>query len=172
MILLAEDVNPLWKWPNFLLLVGLLGYLIKKHGAPLLQSRSQQIRESLEAGEKARVEAEARAAAVQAKIGNLDGEIAHIRTAAHTDLEREADRIRHDAEKELSRIERQTANEIESIGKHTRFELRQYAASLAMDLAEQKIRTSMSPDVQATLIDNFSGDMSSHAAESGSGATA
>ncbi len=35
MILLAEEVNPLWKWPNFLLLVGLLGYLIRKHGGPL-----------------------------------------------------------------------------------------------------------------------------------------
>lgn len=159
MILLAEEVNPLWKWPNFVLLVALLGYLIKKHGAPLMQSRSQQIRESLAAGEKARVEAEARAAAVQTKIGNLDGEIAHLRTAAHTDLEREADRIRHDAEKELSRIEQQTANEIESIGKRTRMELRQHAASLAMDLAERKIRARMSPDVQATLIDNFSGDM-------------
>ena len=105
------------------------------------------------------MEAEARAAAVQTKIGNLDGEIAHLRTAAHTDLEREADRIRHDAEKELSRIEQQTANEIESIGKRTRMELRQHAASLAMDLAERKIRARMSPDVQATLIDNFSGDM-------------
>jgi F-type H+-transporting ATPase subunit b len=172
MILFAEEVNPLWKWPNFLLLAGLLGYLIKKHGGPLLQSRSQHIRESLEAGEKARAEADARAAAVQAKIGNLDGEIAHLRTSAHADLEREADRIRHDAENELGRIERQTANEIGIVGKHTRLELRQYAASLAMDLAEQKIRARMSPDVQATLLDNFSGDMSSRAAGSGAGAPA
>jgi F-type H+-transporting ATPase subunit b len=172
MILLAEEVNPLWKWPNFLLLVGLLGYLIKKHGAPLMQSRSQQIRESLEAGAKAKIEAEARAAAVQAKIGNLDGEIAHLRTAAHADLEREADRIRHDAEKEMSRIEQHTAVETATLGKQMGHELRQYAASLAMDLAEQKIRARMSPDAQATLIDNFSGDMSSQTKGSGTGATA
>jgi F-type H+-transporting ATPase subunit b len=173
-MILAAEVNELWKWPNFVLLVALLGYLIKKHGAPLLQSRSQQIRESLEAGEKAKAEAEARAAATEARIANLGSEIAGLRAAAHADLEREADRIRRDAEAEMGRIEQHTAMEIVAIGKQTRLELRQYAASLAMDLAEQKIRARMSPDVQATLIDNFSGDISSRNAGSGGsgGATA
>jgi len=171
-VILAEEVNELWKWPNFLLLAGLLGYLIKKHGTPLLQTRSQQIRESLAAGEKAKAEAEARAAAVQAKIANLDTEISGLRAAAHADLEREADRIRRDAESEMSRIEQHTAMEIVSIGKQMRLELRQYAASLAMDLAEQKIQARMSPDVQATLLENFAGDISTRAAGSGNGATA
>ena len=162
-MMLAEEVNELWKWPNFLLLAGLLGYLIKKHGAPLLESRSQQIRESLEAGEKAKAEAEALAAGVQAKIANLENEISALRAAAHEDLEREAERIRREAEAEMSRIEQHTALEIVAIGKVTRLELRQYAASLAIDLAERKIRGRMSPDVQATLLSNFSGDISGHA---------
>jgi F-type H+-transporting ATPase subunit b len=166
-MILAEEVNELWKWPNFLLLVGLLGYLIKKYGAPLLQTRSQQIRESLEAGEKARAEAEALAAGVQLKIANLDLEIAELRTNSHADLEREAERIRSDAEKEMTRIQQHTAGEIESMGKHARLELRQYAGKLAMDLAEQKIRGRMSSEVQATLLENFSGDISGRAEGSG-----
>jgi F-type H+-transporting ATPase subunit b len=166
-MILAEEVNELWKWPNFLLLAWLLGYLIRKHGAPLLTTRSQQIRESLEAGEKARAEAEARAAAVQAKIANLDRDIADFRANAYADLEREAERIRKQTEAELSRIEQHTAAEIVSIGKQTRVELRQYVAKLAMDLAEQKVRARMSQDVQATLLNNFTGDLSTHAAGSG-----
>jgi F0F1-type ATP synthase membrane subunit b/b' len=166
-LILAEEVNELWKWPNFLLLAGLLGYLIRKHGGPLLTSRSQQIRESLEAGEKAKADAEARVAAVQAKIANLDHEIADFRAAAHADLEREADRIRRDTTAELNRIEQHTAAEIVAIGKRARLELRQYAAGLAMDLAEQKIRSRMSPDVQSTLLSNFAGDLLTHAAGSG-----
>ncbi len=161
-MMLAEEVNPLWKWPNFLLLAGLLGYLIRKHAAPLLESRSRQIRESLEAGEKAKVEAEARAAAVQAKLANLDREIAEFRATAHGDLEREASRIRSEAEAEMTRIEHHTALEIVSIGKQARLELRHLAASLAMDLAERKVRNRMSPDVQATLLDNFAQDMTGY----------
>jgi len=166
-MILAEEVSDLWKWPNFLLLAGLLGYLIKKYGAPLLAERSKQISESLEAGEKARAEAEVRAAAVQAKMATLDRAVAELRTAAHADLEREAERIRHEAETEMSRIEQHTATEIVAIGKHARLELRQYAAKLAMDLAERKIRARMTPDVQATLLGNFAGDMSAYAAGSG-----
>jgi F-type H+-transporting ATPase subunit b len=167
MILLAEEVNPLWKWPNFLLLAGLLGYLIKKHGGPFLAARSAQIRESLEAGKKAKAEAEARAAAVQAKIANLDREIAEFRTSALADLDREAERIRHQAETELTRIEQHTTAEIVSLGKQARLELRQHAAKLAMELAEQKIRSRMNPDTQSTLVNNFTGDLSTHAGGSG-----
>lgn len=166
-MMLAEEVNELWKWPNFLLLAGLLGYLIKKHGGPLLAGRSEFIRQALEAGEKAKAEAEARAAAVQAKIANLDREIGELRANARADLEREAARIRHEAETEMSRIEQHAAAEIVAIGKQTRLELRQFAGKLAMDLAEQKIRGRMSPEAQSTLLSNFAGEMSGQATGSG-----
>jgi F-type H+-transporting ATPase subunit b len=166
-MMLAEEVNELWKWPNFFILAGLLGYLIKKHGAPLLVSRSEGIRESLEAGKKAKAEAEVRAAAVQAKIANLDKEIAALRASCQADLEREAERIRRDAETEMSRIEHQTEAEIISLGKQARVAVRHYAAELAMDLAEQKIRARMSPAIQGALLNNFAGDMSAHEAGSG-----
>ena len=159
-MMLAEEVNELWKWPNFFILAGLLGYLIKKHGAPLLVSRSNEIRESLEAGKKAKAEAEVRAAAVQAKIANLNSEIAELRASCHADLEREAQRIRRDTETEMSRIEHHTESEIVSLGKQAKLELRHYTAELAMNLAEQKIRARMAPSVQGALLNNFAGDMS------------
>ena len=59
----------------------------------------------------------------------------------------------------MSRIEQHAAVEIVSLGKYARLELRQYAARLALDLAEQKIRSRMSPEVQATLLENFAGDI-------------
>jgi len=163
-MILAAEVNELWKWPNFIMLAGLLGYLIKKHGGPFLESRSQKIREGLEAGKKAKADAEAVAAAVQAKIANLDREIADLRASAKADLEREADRLRREAETEMHRMEQHTAAEIVSIGKHARLELHHYAATLAMDLAEQKIRSRMTPDTESTLLENFAGDIEAHVA--------
>jgi F-type H+-transporting ATPase subunit b len=164
-LILAEEVNELWKWPNVILLAGLLGWLIKKHGAPLLAVRSEEIRQGLEAGEKAKADAEARAAGVQKKIANLDQEISALREASRADLERETERIRRDGESEMRRIEQHTAGEMVSIGKQAQMELRQYAAKLALDLAEQKIRGRMSPEIQSTLLANFSGDLSRRAAE-------
>ena len=48
-----------------------------------------------------------------------------------------------------------------------RLELRREAARLAMDLAEQKVRARMSPEAQSTLVNNFNGDLSKHAADFG-----
>jgi F-type H+-transporting ATPase subunit b len=167
-VILAEEVNELWKWPNFLLLAVLLGYLIKKQGGPFLEERSRQIRESLDAGKKAKAEADALAASVEKKFATLDREISELRAASQADLERETQRIRRDAEAEIKRVEQQTAAEIESLGKRATIELKQFAASLAMDLAEQKIRSRMSPDVQATLLNNFAGDIAKREGTSGS----
>ena len=167
MMMLAEEVNELWKLPNFLILAGLLGYAIKKYAPAFFEARGKQIREGMEAGEKAKLEAEAVAAGVQAKFANLEREISELRAAAQADLEREAQRIRRDADAEMSRIERHTDAEIIAIGKHARTELRQFAAGLALDLAEQKIRGRMSPAVQATLVENFAVDMSAREAALG-----
>jgi F-type H+-transporting ATPase subunit b len=169
-MILAEEVNELWKWPNFLLLVGLLGYLIKKHGGPLLTSRSKQIREGLEAGKKAQAEAEQRAAGVQAKLANLDREIADLKASAQAELERETARIRRDAEKELQRMEQHTAAELAALGKRATMELRQYAAGLALDLAEQKVRARMTPAVQSGLIEGFASELSAREAVQGGAA--
>jgi hypothetical protein len=42
-----------------------------------------------------------------------------------------------------------------SAGKQARLELRRYAANLALDLAEQKVRARMTPGVQAGLLSGF-----------------
>src|SRR5580658_576533 len=69
----------IWQVLNFLILAGLLGWLVVKQGGPLLTARSRGIHEGLAAGEKAKAEAEARAAEVQAKLSNLEKEVAALR---------------------------------------------------------------------------------------------
>ena len=72
----------IWQILNFLILAGIIGWLVKKHGSPALVARSKGITEGLAAGEKAKAEADARAREVQAKLANLDQEIAGLRTDA------------------------------------------------------------------------------------------
>lgn len=155
----AEGPSPIWTVLNFLILVGVLGYLIAKNLGPALVARGRQIQEGLAAGEKAKAEAEARGAAVQAQLANLGSEIDKLRIAASEDREREASRLKRETEAELARIELHAAQEIESAGKLAKLEVRRYAARLAIELAEQKLRARMSDDVQASLLQNFIGDL-------------
>jgi F-type H+-transporting ATPase subunit b len=149
----------LWQVLNFLILAGVIGWLTVKHGSPLLAGRSKEITEGLAAGEKAKAEADARAAQVQAKLGNLEQEIGALRGSAKEERDREADRIRRDTQAEIARIHHQAEMEIESAGKQARADVQRAAAMLAIELAEQKVRASMSPDEQTLLLQNFLKDL-------------
>jgi len=155
----VAEPNQIWTWLNFAILVAGLGYLIAKNLGPFLAARTAQIQEGMRAGEKAKTEAAARAAAVQAQLGTLGVEIEKLRAEATQDREREAARIRRETEAELIRIQQHAALEIESAGKQAQLEVRRFAAKAAVELAEQKLRARMSPDVQASLIQNFLGDV-------------
>ena len=148
-----------WQWINFAILAILLIWLIAKQGGPMLEARSRHIQEGLAAGEKAKAEADARAADVQAKLGNLEKEIAAMQVSARQERDREAERIRREAQAEIARIHQQAEMEIESAGKLARLEVRRFAAKLAVDLAEQKVKRSMSPEVQSALLENFVKDL-------------
>ena len=155
-----EGGMEIWKVANFLLLVGILGYMIRKNGAPLLAARSREIYDGLAAGEKAQAEAQARAAAVAKRLSGLETEIAGMRDSARTERENEAERLRHDTNSEMMRIRQQVLMEIESSTKQARLEVQRHAARLAVDLAETKIRERMSPATQASLVTGFVADVS------------
>lgn len=150
----------LWEILNFLILAVLMGWLIVKQGGPALAARSKEITEGLAAGELAKSEADARAAQVQARLANLETEVSAIRTSAKEEREREADRIRRDAQADIVRLHHQAELEIEAAGKLAQREVRQAAARLAVELAEQKVRARMSPEIQSALLQGFLTDLS------------
>jgi F-type H+-transporting ATPase subunit b len=157
----AEKPGPgiVWVAANFLILAGALGYLAKKHGAPLLVARAKEIKDGLAAGEKAKANADARAAEVKAKIANLDTEIAAIRVSAKEERDREADRIRRETQAEIARIHLQADHEMEAAGKQARLEVRRASAKIAIELAETKVRARMSAELQDALLKGFLGDL-------------
>jgi len=145
----------LWKWANFVLLAGALGYLIGKNAPAFFQSRSQQINKDIaEAREESR-KAEARAAEVDRRLDNLESEIAALRDEAKQQAEAEARRVEQHTADEMARIQSRAEQEISSAGKAARLDLRRYAASLAVGLAEQKIRARLTPEAQDGLVRSF-----------------
>jgi F-type H+-transporting ATPase subunit b len=157
----------LWQVLNFLILAALLGWRMVKQGGPLLAARSKEIRDGLAAGERAKKEADERAAQVTAKLANLEQEIASMRADARNERDRESERIRRETQAEIARIHLQAEHEIESAGKQARLELQRAAAKLAVDLAERKVRARMSPEIQAALLDGFMDDLAGNGAGAG-----
>jgi len=149
----------IWTVLNFFILIGGLAWLTSKYGTPLLNARAKGISEGLAAGEKAKADADRRAAEVQSRLANLEKEIAALRADAKTERDREADRIRRDSQADLARIHAQAEHEIEAAGKHARLDVQRAAARLAIELAETKVRARMSPDVQASLVRAFVTDL-------------
>ena len=156
--------SSIWAWANFAILAGVLGYVISKKGGPWFASRSQSIRQGIAEAEDIRAKAEASAAEVDRRLASLETEIEKLRSNARQEQAAEAERIRAQSAADLSRIQETATREIESASKGARLELKRYAAQLAVDLAEQKIRRQMTPQLQSTLVENFARDLEHPAA--------
>lgn len=148
-----------WAWANFAILAGALGYLIAKHGGPWFVSRSLTIRRGIAEAEEIRAQADARAAEVDRKLAGLASEIESLKAEAHREEAAEAERIRQQTAADVTRLREHSASEIVAAGKAARLELKRYAAQLAIDVAEQKIRRQMTPEVQTALIEHFVRDL-------------
>jgi F0F1-type ATP synthase membrane subunit b/b' len=148
-----------WKWANFVILAGGLGYLIRKHVPPLFQKQSSEITSALAEAAKIKQEAAEYAAGVEARLGSLQSEIEKLRVSARSDMSAESERIRRETEHHLKRIREQAAQEIELMTRAAKADLRKYAAELAIGLAEERIRFRMNPETQDRLVSGFVHDL-------------
>jgi F-type H+-transporting ATPase subunit b len=112
----------------------------------------------VEAG-AARRDAEARAAEVHRRLANLESEIAALRAEAQQEAEAEAQRLAQQSAAEAAKIQAHAEQEIAAAGKAARMELRRYSASLAIGLAEHKIRARITPDTEDDLVRSFVNDL-------------
>jgi len=144
-----------WGWANFALLAAGLGYVIKKNAGPYFARRSLEIRKGLADADAARAVSDAKVAAVDRRLANLETEIEALRLSARQEAEADADRVRREAASEIAKIQSQLAEEVAAAGKSATLELRRYSAELALALAEQKIAARLSPETQDSLVGRF-----------------
>lgn len=141
-----------WKWINFLLLAGGLGYLLGKNAGPFFRSRTAEIRQGLDEAARTKADADARCAAMEQRLANLDQEIERLRANARQEAAAENERLRQETGRELHRIQTQAERDIESVAKGARQELRAYSTELASGLAEKKLRLYLTPEHQDSLV--------------------
>jgi F-type H+-transporting ATPase subunit b len=151
----AEKHELALKWINFLILAGLLGYFIGKNAGPFFLARSAAIRKDMEESLAQSQEADRKAAEVERRLANLEADIEALRAESKLETKAETERMLRLTAAEVAKIEAHATQEIASAGKAARMELKQYAAELAIKLAEEKVRARMTPAAQDALVQGF-----------------
>ncbi|MEO8024898.1 MAG: ATP synthase F0 subunit B [Bryobacteraceae bacterium] len=154
-----EEDFTMWKWANFAILAGLGIWGIGKSAPAFFKGRTDAIQKDMEESARVAADAEARAKAVETKISQLSSELERMNAETKADMARENARLQGETTKAIERIAQRGEQEVEAAAKVARLELKQYAAQLAVDLAEQRIRARLTPDTQAKLVEDFVHDL-------------
>ena len=149
----------LWKTLNFIILVGVIGWGLKKVGGKFFNSRTDTIQQGIVEARKMREEAEEGVAAIERRMENLGAEIENLRASAKQEIAAEEARLKSETERLLARTQANAEQEIASAAKHARNDLRAYSAELALKLARQEIRQRTTPEVADRLVNSFVGDL-------------
>ncbi|MBN1569269.1 MAG: ATP synthase F0 subunit B [Acidobacteria bacterium] len=157
----AEEGNPWGAWFNVgrvfnvLLVVGVLVWIARKPLASFFAGRSQAIREELAEAQKARREAEAKLAEIESRMSRLDDELKEIAGAAEREAQDEYQRLLAVAEEDAQKIVERSRQEIEGMTRTAQLELKQHAAELSVQLAEERIRSEITDADRQRLFSRF-----------------
>jgi F-type H+-transporting ATPase subunit b len=161
----ASEPSPIWRWANFVILAAGLGYLMAKHLPGVFTSRSKEIRQGISEAQHMKLDAEKRSAEMDARLNSLGADIEKFRTQSAAEMQQEGDRIGRETAAQMKKIEQQAAVEIESVGKTARRQLKEYAAELALGLAEERLRGRMDNATESALVDDFVRDLEHQASQ-------
>jgi F-type H+-transporting ATPase subunit b len=154
-----ETKDLIYKSINFVILFGLIIYFLAKPATQFFESRTAAIRKGMADAAAAREAAEKRLAEIERKLARLNDEIAGLRAEAAQEDAAQADRMRQATEAEGAKILAAAEAEIDVRTRTARLELKAYAAKLAVDLAEERIKVRMTPEVQGRLLQSFVNDL-------------
>ena len=148
-----------WRYFNLFLFIGALVYILRRPIGEALRTRREGIRRDLMRAQEERNAALAKLEEVDARLAQLDAEVAAIREQAQREAAAEHERIARSTEDEARKLREQAQREIENAGKAARADLRRYAAEQSVRLAEEMIRREMRPEDDARLMQGYVEDL-------------
>lgn len=142
----------LWKFINLGIYVGLLVYFLRKPLSEGFKQKREEIRAELIKAEEARKSALAELATIEAKLAGLEREKSEMLSQAKAEAASEKQRISSESESEIGRLRAQADNEIARRAQQAELELRRLAATESVRLAEEKIKSQITPEKDAALV--------------------
>lgn len=153
----SDLVLNLGKLINLLLVIGVLVWVGRKPLATFFAGRTQAIRDQLAEAQKARQEAEAKLARIEASMSSLDDELRQIRENADREAQEEYRRLVAAAEKDAEKIVARAREEIAGMTRAAQIELKEHTAELSVQLAKARIQEEMTDEDRRNLFTRFIG---------------
>jgi F-type H+-transporting ATPase subunit b len=145
----------LYRCLSFVLMVGLLAYFVTKPIRKGLKDRTAEIEKTLNDAQEAKEAAEAKHQEYSEKLAKATEEIAVISDSIRREGELERKKIIAAAEELAVKIEQEADSKASSVVAKARIELREEAASLAVELAEDMLKKQVSAEDQKRLVDEY-----------------
>jgi len=149
----------IWKTANFAILVGVLVYFLRAPLMGYLNGRIGKVREDLVTAAQTRETAVRQLAEIDAKLAALPAELESLKQRGAEDLVAERARIEQEAQAERQRMLQHTRREIDMRLRVAKRELLELGAALAVNVAAERIRKTITPDDQARLVDRYASQL-------------
>ena len=152
----SASVLKAYLWPiiNFLILVGVMVYALKKADIKgFFKKRTELIEQSLREAREAKELAQKALSEVEERLKVKDSEIADIIAGAKLSGENEKARLMEEGDKLKTRILEQARTNIDYEVKRAKESIKQEAVEIAMELAEKKLKEKLSKEEQLKLLE-------------------
>jgi F-type H+-transporting ATPase subunit b len=147
--------SSVWKWANFFILFGGLGYYLRKPMREFFESRTRSIEEGLRNAREAKESALIQVREMESRMAQLEQEIQALKAQALREADEERVRIIEGAKAEASKILELAQREIEGLKKLAHLELKGHVAELAVTLAEERLKKVVGTEENKKIIHQF-----------------
>ena len=155
----SHEEESIWAIParifNFAVLIGGLIYVLRSPLAQYLANRSQQIRGGLESARETSAKATSQLAEIDRRLQTLPAELDALRKRGVEEIAAEEQRIQAKAEAERKRLVEEMQRDVDVRVRVARKALAEHAADLAVGLAAERVRQTITDADQARLIDRY-----------------
>jgi len=151
-----QSVLKAYLWPvvNFLILVALLVYMMKKMDIKgYFKKRTELIEQSLKEAREAKELAQKALTEVEERLKVKDKEIEEIIASARFSGEREKERLTEEGDKLKEKILEQARTNIDYEVKKAKEAIKEEAVGIAMELAEKKLKERLTKEEQLKLLE-------------------
>ena len=141
-----------WKFINLAVFIAAALFLLRRRLKEALLSRRERIRLELVEAEKEREAAALKLSETEARLANVDADVAGIRAMARKEADAERQRLAAATEREIEKLRLQAQREIETASKVAKKGLRKFLAHRSVELAQETIRSKIRPEDDVRLI--------------------
>lgn len=163
-LLAAEGAEPdpadsttglIFRWLNFVIVFGGIGYLIAKNGGAFFRGNAKEIASSILQAAAAKAEAQRELHEVEGKVERLDQDVVEMRAEARRSLDAEAERLQESGRAEIEKINHAAQEELAASERAAQQQVREVAASLAVERAAALVSSRMNTEIRARMFRSF-----------------